>query len=104
MFRRVGFIVVSPLLAAGALLMPQLVTATHSVPAASKHEEPVSAIDLLAAPRDAIGGETNEDEATDVYGNQVTPAVATYTLDAAGTPYELHSPQTQLPRLGSPKS
>jgi len=39
-----------------------------------------------------------------MYGNRVTPAVATYQLDDAGTLYELHSPQTQLPRLGSPKS
>ena len=40
----------------------------------------------------------------DAYGNEVTPAVAEYSLDPAGSPYELHSPQTELPRLGSPKS
>ena len=44
------------------------------------------------------------DEDVDAYGNEVTPAVAEYSLDPAGSPYELHSPQTELPRLGSPKS
>jgi hypothetical protein len=40
----------------------------------------------------------------DLYGNEVTDAIATYSLDPAGGLYELHSPQTELPRLGSPKS
>ena len=40
----------------------------------------------------------------DLYGNEVIDAIATYTLDPAGSLYELHSPQTELPRLGSPKS
>ena len=34
----------------------------------------------------------------------ITDAVAKYKLDSDGSLYELHSPQTQLPRLGSPKS
>jgi hypothetical protein len=41
---------------------------------------------------------------TDLYGNEVTDAMATYTLDQSGSLYELHSPQTELPRLGIPKS
>ena len=40
----------------------------------------------------------------DLYGNDVSNAVAQYKLDPSGSLYELHSPQTQLPRLGSPKS
>jgi hypothetical protein len=40
----------------------------------------------------------------DAYGNEVTPALAEYSLDPAGSPYELHSPQMELPHLGSPKS
>ena len=31
-------------------------------------------------------------------------AVATYSLDPTGSLYERHSPQTELPRLASPKS
>lgn len=41
---------------------------------------------------------------TDLYGNSVDEAVAEYGLDAAGSLYELHAPQVELPRLGSPKS
>ena len=33
-----------------------------------------------------------------------TSAVAEYSLDPAGALYELHAPQIELPRLGSPKS
>jgi hypothetical protein len=41
---------------------------------------------------------------TDLYGNEVNDAIATYSFDHAGSLYELHSPQTELPKLGSPKS
>jgi hypothetical protein len=44
------------------------------------------------------------DGVVDLYGNEVIDAIATYSLDPAGSLYELHSPQTELPRLGSPKS
>ena len=40
----------------------------------------------------------------DLFGNEVTDAVAKYKTDATGSLYELHSPQTELPRLGSPKT
>ena len=48
--------------------------------------------------------EIEDDGSLDLYGNDVTDAVAKYKLDSDGSLYELHSPQTQLPRLGSPKS
>lgn len=40
----------------------------------------------------------------DVYGNDITDAVATYKLDAAGGVYEEHSPHTELPQLKPPTS
>jgi hypothetical protein len=43
-------------------------------------------------------------DAVDLYGNEVTAAVATYKLDGAGALYELHSPQTEVPQLAPPKS
>jgi len=46
----------------------------------------------------------DEDPDVDLYGNDITAAVAKYKLDSDGSLYELHSPQTQLPRLGSPRS
>ena len=45
-----------------------------------------------------------EDSTIDAYGNEVTEAVATYKLDSSGAIYEEHSPQTEVPRLGSPKT
>lgn len=42
--------------------------------------------------------------AVDLYGNEVIDAIATYSLDPDGSLYEVHSPQTELPKLGSPKS
>ena len=64
----------------------------------------------IAAPRpqgSRIGDTQRATEiggSVDLLGNDVTEAVATYKLDATGSLYEEHSPQTELPRLGSPKS
>ena len=44
------------------------------------------------------------DTATDLQGNEVTDAVARYKFDATGSLYELHSPQTEVPRLRSPRT
>ena len=104
MLRRFGFFVATPLLAVGALLTPQLVTATHPVHSVAEDVDSAASTDLFDIPLDPAEGEPNEDEVTDVFGNRVTPAVATYQFDATGSLYEVHSPQTQVPRLGSPKS
>jgi hypothetical protein len=48
--------------------------------------------------------DTGREEAADSYSNEVTNAVAEYSLDPAGSLYERHAPQIELPRLGSPKS
>ena len=80
MLRWLALAIVLQLLTAGALLTSRTVTLTYP-----------------AAPID-------DDESTDLYGNDVTPAVATYSLDATGSVYELHSPHTEIPHLGSPKS
>ncbi len=40
----------------------------------------------------------------DLYGNEVSDAVAKYRIGVTGSLYELHSPHTELPHLGSPKS
>ena len=44
------------------------------------------------------------DDPVDLYGNEVTAAVAKYKLDGRGALYELHSPQTELPQLAPPRS
>ena len=54
--------------------------------------------------RDEQADGADADGYMDLYGNEVTDAVATYTFDQTGSLYELHSPQTELLRLGIPKS
>lgn len=63
----------------------------------------VPQIDPAPAPQDPLDRD-DPDAAVDIYGNEVTDAVAKYKADRAGTLYELHSPQTEVPRLASPKS
>jgi hypothetical protein len=74
----------------GGLFTPAPVTDSHP-PLPPPHVTPPS--------RDTLA-----EDAVDAYGNEITNAVAEYTLDGAGTLYELHSPQVELPRLGSPES
>jgi len=87
-----------------ALFTHHHVTHTHSIAAATPAppipREPVARPD--DAPADDVGEDV--DGLIDLYGNGVSPAVATYSLDALGSLYEEHSPQTELPRLGSPKT
>ena len=45
-----------------------------------------------------------DDVELDIYGNGISEAVATYKIDSAGAIYEEHSPQTEVLKLGSPKS
>jgi len=48
--------------------------------------------------------EDGGDHSVDFYGNDVTDAVAQYTLDPGGSLYELHSPRTELLHLAAPKT
>ena len=47
-------------------------------------------------------GDARQEPLMDLYGNEVTSAVATYTLDPSGAVYEEHSPQTEVSHLGVP--
>jgi len=49
-------------------------------------------------------GDDRADGVVDLYGNDVSDAVAEYTLDSTGSLYEVHSPHTGLFHLGSPKT
>lgn len=73
--------------AGGTVVTPPTVTASSSQP------------QVVEASRDSA---TESDR--DAYGNEISNAVAEYSLDPAGGLYELHAPQVELPRLGSPKS
>ena len=103
---RIGLAVVIPLLIVGGLRTPQLARGSRvDVPT------PIQAQVTATAPKDdATSDEARAPEApdaegpVDLYGNEVTQAIAKYQFDATGSLYETHSPQTELPRLGSPKS
>jgi len=86
-----------------APLTPQLVTLSHPVTLPATATAPAS--DQVDLPEPPAGARSEPDDAIrDLYGNDVTSAVAKYTFDATGSLYEVHSPQTELPRLKSPKS
>jgi hypothetical protein len=94
-----GFVFVMLALMTCALFTSQTVTSS---------QPPIQARALTMAGADGASPRSAErddpDGAVDLYGNEVTDAIATYSIDPAGSLYELHSPQTELPRLGSPKS
>jgi len=92
--------------AATAVFGLQLVTSSlHAFTAATR---PARIIAPTDAPQDfAIDADEQDKDADgdlDLIGNAVDPAVAEYSFDALGSQYEVHSPQTELPRLGSPKT
>lgn len=97
---RLGIATGTMLVVAGVILTPAGVTS--SLPDAER-----PAIARAAATDAPLARRPSHDEgagAVDLYGNEVNDAIATYSLDPAGSLYELHSPQTEVPRLGSPKS
>jgi hypothetical protein len=61
-------------------------------------------IGLRAAGRLDRREDADVGHAIDLFGNDVTLAVAKYKVDNLGSIYELHSPHTEVPRLGIPKS
>jgi hypothetical protein len=92
-----------PIALAWMLLTPP--TVTPSQPAAAR-PLPTAAPSDLDAPREPAPDVDRQDSdgTVDLYGNEVSDAVAKYRLDTAGSLYELHSPRTELPRLRSPKT
>lgn len=96
-------VVVMMLITTGGLLAPRADARTAAGIAASTSDIDNPSSDHSRAAEPEIAPE-REEGATDLYGNDVASAVAKYRLDVDGSLYEAHSPQTQLPRLGSPKS
>jgi hypothetical protein len=94
-----------PLIIFGTLMTVELTSFRHTqVPASGAIAETVG---LSLASQDASvphDGNDAGEGGLDLYGNEITDAVAEYKLDATGSLYELHSPQTELPHLASPKS
>lgn len=96
--KSLGFAVAAilPFIAAAALLTPRPVTV--SLP------DEVGAQDAIVAPDPPPDDAEPGEEASDLFGNPITDAVARYKFDAGGSLYEVHSPQTEVPRLRPPRT
>jgi hypothetical protein len=81
-----------------ALFTPQVVTSSRL------GDRPPVSTAAADAPSGRRAGHDAAAGTVDLYGNEVIDAIATYSLDPGGSLYEVHSPQTELPKLGSPKS
>jgi len=97
--------VVIPAFLLCALITLHLTDTPHTkpVPADAAIGDTVDFSSVSSTPSDA-GDTEHTPGAVDLYGNEITDAVAQYELDSTGSLFELHSPQTELPRLPSPKS
>jgi hypothetical protein len=94
------------LLTAAGIAVPRIVAdrlvpmpvASGMPPPAHAHRTP------LAAPDTKSPREVPDDarQRIDLRGNEITRPVARYRVDARGTLYEVHSPQTEVPRLKAP--
>jgi hypothetical protein len=103
---RVVWVALIPMVIGYARVAPRLTTPPHQSivnPAQSGTLLP-SSTEPLPQRNFAPAREREDEDEIDLYGNDVSDAVAKYKLDSDGSLYELHSPQTQLPRLGSPRS
>lgn len=97
-----------------AVTVPVLIVCARAWSASQPPEIPASAArSVLSQPRRDAAPEHGpalmqddpfDESVVDLYGNEVSDAVARYKVDPEGSLYELHSPHTELPRLGSPKS
>ena len=100
---RIGLVVAIPILMAFVLLTPQVARGSRiSPPPEPAQTAATSAQELFDTDLDEV--KESKKDAVDLYGNEVTAAVEKYQFDATGSLYETHSPQTELPRLASPKS
>ena len=64
---------------------------------------PHSAAFPLVRATDGLVESEPRDASVDLNGNEVRQAIAHYKVDPTGALYEEHSPDTEVPRLGSPK-
>lgn len=99
---------VKPVRAFGVAVIVVVITlcAFFSLSAHAAHDATMTRqtqVDTVSRPSDEGDGDDTRGT-VDLYGNDVSDAVAQYRFDATGSPYEVHSPQTEIPKLGSPKT
>ncbi len=97
-FRLFSIVAVLALVTLCALFSLSAYAASNVRGTSTPREDIATAPSLDNDPSDEAEG------SVDLFGNDVTEAVAQYRFDATGSLYEVHSPQTEIPKLGSPKS
>jgi hypothetical protein len=70
----------------------------------SEPDEPQSPVPPAPLLEDRDDSQEGPEAATDLLGNDLAHAVASYKLDGTGVLYEEHSPRTEIPRLRPKKS
>jgi hypothetical protein len=102
---RLGLAIAVPILVAGVIFTPRWIGGADSgAPVSPVPADIALSADAREPAADAAQPDAAADGLVDLYGNEVTDAIATYTFDQTGSLYELHSPQTELPRLATPKT
>lgn len=81
--------------------MSARVRPVHAVASPVPEEAPASGWSALPYP---LIEEPPSDDRRDLYGNDISPAIAHYTHDDAGSVREEHSPATEVTRLAPPTS
>jgi hypothetical protein len=99
---RVGLMAIAPILVASSVSAPSRPSSVCR--AASNVVTVFHDTSSVAVDRANNVEEEDAKGASDLYGNEVRDAVTKYKLDDTGSLYEVHSPQTELPRLASPTS
>lgn len=100
---RVGLALTVPAVIVWGVLVPAVRSAHAFTPVAAATAAPPPDDLLPSSPR-VYGPDEEAQGELDLFGNRVANAVAKYGLDAGGTLYEIHSPNTEVPRLAPPKS
>ena len=99
-YRALAVVVVVALVTLCALFSLSAQEASHN---ANDAVTRASHMEVLLPPADDDASDLGQ-SSVDLFGNDVSDAVAEYKLDATGSLYEVHSPQTEVPKLGSPKT
>jgi hypothetical protein len=98
---------VMPIALVWMLLPASSVTPSHAPAPQAARPLWIAAPDEPGAPRLGPSPDVDRQDSAgtvDLYGNEVSDAVAKYRVDTTGSVYELHSPHTELPKLRSPKT
>jgi len=83
-----------------AMWMTECSSSIDSTAAEITAQSPPTEGGVTGAP--SVEGHDSSTPRVDVLGNEIEDAIADYRVDLAGAVYERHSPETAVPRLGSP--